>query len=343
MTGIVTSNRPELVYESFVGTPVKARDWYAAAALANWIRGRGAVIVPMTNALATIAAGASSNFNFYTKNRGSCIERVWVITGYAATTGRSAIVNIGDGVATQTVTFGDRFSSPAASIFHVRQLLSRSTARAELRLVVENTSFSTSSVVISGIACYEMDRPLLEDDATEGGVELYSCSTKQPIFQDDYRSANAVERVMLTGGDARRVGMFHWTRGSASPLTTQAGTAQQIFALPAPILARKIGTADTTNANIFWSAKCYSHLGTSCRLTLTHTNFVGTFTDTVDFTNTTSAWLTPRNITNFDCENLSAANGLRSSRWDEVNFRVHCLAPSEFQFAYVESLAIWEE
>jgi hypothetical protein len=344
MTGIVVVNRPELEYAQHVGTPVRARDWYAAAGLANWIRGRGACLVPMTSIGAQIAAGASANFNFYTKNRGSCIERVWIVTGYAVTTGRSAILILGDGTATQQFTLGDRFSAPAMSVFHVKQIASRSTARAELRLVVDNTSLSTSAVVISGIACYEQDRPILQDDTTEGGVELYSCSTKQPIFQDDYRSLDAVERVMLSAGDARRVGMFHWTRGSASEVVNDEATAKTILTLGAPVLARKIGTSDTTNPNIYWSAKCrVTGPAATGRITLTHTNNAGTFTDTVDYTNTTSSWLTPRNITNFDCEDLAAADGRRASAWDLVNFNFRLIAADEFRAAFVESISIWEE
>jgi hypothetical protein len=116
-----------------------------------------------------------------------------------------------------------------------------------------------------------------------------------------------------------------------------------LLAFGSPILTRKLGTAATTNPNIFWSALCYSIDGSNTNITLNYSGSAGSSSDSVTVTNLSSSWLTPRNITFVDCENLSISDGRRGSVWSTINFSFSVASPAEFSGIVVLAISVWEE
>jgi hypothetical protein len=104
-----------------------------------------------------------------------------------------------------------------------------------------------------------------------------------------------------------------------------------------PVLVRKLARSATTGS-VKWSAYARVSAGTGT-ITLTHTNAAGTHTDAASVTNTSFAWTATRTVTGFDCDNLSAADGRRSSAWDMLNFTLSASGGN----MNIRSISVWQD
>ncbi len=93
MAGTVPASRPSAPAGGIAfARPVRSFDWQSAAALCNYDRGRGCVLVPSTLVLETIAAGTvTRTYRFRAKTNVYCTRRVWLLSLLGTTTSVTTI------------------------------------------------------------------------------------------------------------------------------------------------------------------------------------------------------------------------------------------------------------
>ena len=332
MTGIVPARRVEMTDGIVVGGAVTGSTWQQLAGLTNWLRGKGAVLVPYCTPFTTIAAAASETFRFRVKTRSSAIQRVWVVT--MSGVGGTASVQL-QAPGTGGTVVDAAISDERTTVVYVENLSSRSGAEQQIEFEV-NCVAGSNSVVVSRIACYEQDRPVLQSDSTDYGVDLFTCASGQPIYDGANVSVGGVYDA-LVNADARRVGIFHWTQGDSTAAATASGTPADLLQLAVPVLVRKLARSATTGS-VKWAAYAKVTAGTGT-ITLTHTNNAGTFTDSASVTGTSYAWTSARTVSNFDCDDLDVADGRQSSTWDSLNFQISASGGT----LTVQSISVWQD
>jgi hypothetical protein len=333
MTGIVPVLRPEpSATQIVVGAPVTGNTWQALAGLGNWLRGKGAMLVPWCTPFTTITAAANETFRFRVKTRSSAIQRVWVL--YARTVSSVSTLTIkapgASGTAlTSSVSEIEDYRSP---IVYVENLSSQAATEQQIDI---NIAAAGADVLVEAISCYEQDRPILQSDSTDYGVDLFTCASGQPIYDAANVSVGGAYDA-LTNSDARRVGIFHWTQGDSTAAATASGTPASLLTLSIPVLVRKLGRSDVTGS-VKWAAYAKVTAGTGT-ITLTHTNDTGTFTDSASVTGTSYAWTSARTVSSFDCDDLATGDGLPGG-WDTVNFEISASGGT----LTVQSISVWQD
>lgn len=336
MTGIVPPLRPEPDSGAHkIGAAVASTTWQGLGALGNWLRGKGSALVPACTPRIDIPVGTGETFRFRAKTRSSAIQRVWVI--YLRTlANRAAQVEIRAPAASGVVRVASTGPSDLRNpIVYVENLASRSATEQQVDIEIYVDTVSSGEVYVESIACYEQDRSVLQSDATDYGVDLFSLASGQPIYDPPYASIGGVYDI-LTHSDARRVGIFQWSQGDSSGFVAD-GFSTSLLSLPVPVLVRKLARTATTGS-VRWSAYARVSAGTGT-ITLTHTNSAGTFLSAVDITGTSFAWSPAQTVAGFDCDNLSAADGRRASAWDMLNFTVEAAGGN----LLIRSISVWQD
>jgi hypothetical protein len=224
------------------------------------------------------------------------------------------------------------FNTP---IFFTETLGSKSDTEQEITCAVSAVG---GNVTVAGICCYEQDRPFLNEDATDLGVNVQSCAAQQPIIlQANASLPGAVNRVGSgTDLDGRRAGLFHMTWGSAGT-TRITNTYQDMLVLPMPVLAGKLYRSDVLGA-VTWSVYAEVDGGSGdVRLTAASGQ-----TSTLTVTATSPAWVTSDTL-DVDCEDMASVDGRQtaaSPAWDtlQVAFR-----GNGTNTLTVYSVSVWED
>lgn len=322
--------RPEPNFGNLVvGAPVSASDWRELGNLANFVRGKGAQLVPSCNPEYTIASGATATFHFRVKTRAVAVARIWVLTlRYTTGTGStSATVRApaSTGTALEYAVLGGGRRMPP--IVYSELIGSPSATEAEISIDI---TAANGSVVVEQIACYEQDRPSLTSGETS--VDLETLLRAQPIRSDVGWGEVASLAVSATS-DARRVGIFHMATSDGAPWT-KAGTGYtSLVTLGCPVLGPKDLTTSTT-ASVKWSAYAKITGGTGhVKLVTSHS----TVNDVANVTSGTFAWTATRSIS-IDCDDLSTDDGLPSATWDELTPSIEGAGG---QTISVASVCIW--
>lgn len=297
------------------GAPVSSLlTWHPAAAGTNWLNGTGAQLIPAA-AIVLSKSSTTTNvqFRFRTYTRAQAIERIWAIQLQSTTTtGAAGTINVN--------SYGDmNVDVPAVGIvnapFLYREVLS-SQAAARTDHIVKVSSTGGKSVQVMSISCWEQWRTYLAESSNDNGVNEQSIRPRERVYVGNYPttadSATAVYDAMLAA-DARRSGLFHFGVPDTNA-AARSGAYQSVLGLPAPILTRKLTSGQTTGT-VYWSAYAKVSGGSGdIKVTTTHSGV----SDSVNITNTSYAWTTPRAIS-VDCEDLSAGDGRQSSTWDELD------------------------
>lgn len=316
MTGAFPFRRPEpdegLIR---VASPVSTVTWSQLAGLGNWVRGKGAMLVPWCSPDVSVTSAATEIFRFRVKPRTSAVERIWGFLVAASSAGITADLKApttGTAVTVNALAETD-FLVP---YFVTETLASKSGTEQEINCSVKANG---GTVRVVGICCYEQDRPLLNEDATDLGLDIPTCGAGQPILVTSagYESLPGVYDVVKSGTslDGRRVGLLHATWGDTGVTRTTASFADML-ALPAPVLAAKRYRTDVT-ATVKWSvyAKVAGGAGGQVRLTADSGD-----TDTITVTGTTAAWATASTLI-VDCEDMGSADGRQTAAtpaWDAI-------------------------
>ncbi len=299
---------------------VRGDDHAKMAEALNWCRAQGGTLISAFDPGASVAAGASHTFNFKVWPRYDGIDRLWVIRmarPYGADTDNRVSVKVpASGTAVQVGVTGT-YRNAYDWVFH-EVLASQSSAIQDATCLVQNNG-STQAVDVQSIGCYEVPRGYLDLDTTEHGIDVESVRGGAPIY-DGSGAGRSWEAMVQSLENFRtenaRPGLIHWAVDTTQALTTTSTVLVDLFedggsSEGPPCLAAKQYRADTTKTvNVYCYAKL-SGAGTGTA-TITMTNGA---TVNVTWTNTGSfAWAS--GTIAVDAEDLSAADGRRSSRWD---------------------------
>lgn len=338
MAAIWTLRRPE-TDESLVkvAAPVSSRTWQSAAYLANFLRGKGACLVPWCVPEITIANSQTHVFRFRVKNRSTAVARVWVLLLRATSADPGfLIIKAPASGGTQVVS-----DAPVVSLdrrfplIYMEQLSSQTSTEAQIDISVSwGTGQGSASLIVEGVACYEQDRPLLAQDTTDYGVDVASCATGLPMYDASYASFGGLNNA-LAHCDARRVGIWHWTNGDATTAAITSATPQNLLQLGVPGLARKLARAATTGT-VKWSVYGKMSASGTGVVTLSSTSGVS---DAMNVTSTSYAWTTAQSVS-IDCDNFSASDGRQSSRWDDLAI---AFKGNGTQTLTIQSISIWSD
>jgi hypothetical protein len=334
--GTLELRRPEPTNNSIkIGEAVTSATWSEMASLANWTRGKGAMLVPSCMPLRTVDDGTTDTFRFRVKTRSSAIRRVWTVVADAQN--GAAEITIKAPASTGTALTRQSFHSPENNfpgpIVYVEDLASQAASETEITISVEADG---DDVLVQSISCYEQDRPSLELDTTDYGVFVASCSVNQPIADYSYRSVGGIVDA-LANLDARRVGIIHWTQGDSTAAQANTSTAKDIF-VPMPVLARKDLRSSTTGT-VKWSA--YAKVSSGDTGTITVATTESGVSDSATVTSTSFSWITSRAIS-IDAEDLAVNDGRRDSVWDLLSCKISVSGPGAMELT-VKSFSVWED
>lgn len=305
-----------------VGEPVIApAQWTDMAHGANWLKAKGACLVPNFSPSYEIKDASEHVFRFRVKPRLAAVQRVWTITVVlqpAAGEPESAVVLV-----KAPASIGTAVRGPASAVIDgifsvfplqttiVETISAQSDTETEISVSVQvltDTTAVTNSTTarVIGIQCYEQDRATLEDNTTDVATRIETVRTGEPVLRLDYSSAWGVLET-VKNSDARRVGIFHFS--TPSVLSQLSAVPASLFSLKPYIQAPKVARGSTTKA-VYWSAYGAMSAGGGSGTVAVSTSVSGV-SDSVNFTSTTPAWSTARAIS-IACDDFDEIDGFRA-------------------------------
>ena len=316
-----------------VGAPVSTVTWQALGGLANWLRAKGACLVPECCPERSITSGVTETFRFYVKPRNTAIARVWTVGLRAASAATAVTAQVR---APSSGTFADAVVAHSGSarqtLVYVETLGAKSGTAAQIEIDIKSVGGTT---VVESISCYEQDRPLLAQDATDYGVDTTTLRSGQPIYDGAYESLGGIVDS-LANSDARRVGIWHWTAGDGTAAAITSASPANLLTLGCPVLGRKLARAATTGS-VKWSV--YAKMSSAGTGTVTLSTSQSGVSDAMSVTSTSYAWTTPRTVA-ISCDDMTAIDGLQSSAFDDAAITI---AGSGAQTLTVKSISIWSD
>lgn len=340
MASPVPPQRPSLTGGNIgAGRPVRSFDWQSGAALANYIRGRGSVLVPRTTIIETIAIAATGTYRFRVRPNQFAKRRVWMLELLSATTGvsTSCSVSVNGGTAVTVTASGSRAQIVPIEVFET--LGSPDQIEAEINVAI--TASATGAVTVMAIAVAEVPMASLSQPV-DGGEDLGRVAPLAPVDVYSlglvaYDTSNAMVGAINAG---RRVGMHHFalrTEGTGITSTSTVYVPLYTAGCEAPQLGRFLYTGDTTRALTF---KCYGKItgGATFSLRVTMTSGASTVITT---TSAAAGWFGASNTIAVDAEDLTTADGRRAARWDVA--AIEYKSSSGAQTLSLWSVSIWED
>lgn len=301
------------------GEPVLApSQWSAIAGGAMWLRGKGAVLVPMFSPGGEAKTASELVFRFRVKPRSSAVQRIWtVLVDLDPGVGEPSLCHVFVKAPATTGTAVHALASAAPTgtdarlpteITVVEDLSSKSSTEGEITVGIQfltnvdaGTMITTARVV--GIACREQDRAVLVDDANDQAVRLETVRSGEPIARvSNVGPWGALQT--LRASDPRRVGIFHFANPDGISHTSTTPT--NLLSIAAKIQAQLV-TRSTTKTAVKWAAYARSTTGVTVSVALSTSSGAS---DSVSFTSTTAAWSAARSI-NINADDLSQADFLR--------------------------------
>lgn len=336
MAARVLPRRPEPTESVIrVGEPVSSGTWQSLGALANYLRGTGAELVPAYCPAYTISSGATAVFNFRVKPRGAAIQRIWCVLLKGASGAAYAEIKAPASTGTLLTAYAPPSTDVRTQIVYVENLAAKSSAEGAITLEIKANG---GNVTVDSIACYEQTRPILTLDSTDYGCDLETLRPRDPIYYRANRSWRGVADG-LAQCDPRTVGLFQWAVPEAGAYTRTTASYLNIFTHAVPIIARKLGTTAVTGS-VKWAAyaKVAGGAGGQIRVTTTESGV----SDSVTVSGTSFAWTTARAIA-IDCTDMDSADGRQtaaSPAWDRINFALQGDGTNALSVA---ALSVWDD
>jgi len=293
-----------------IGVGMSASDTAIQLAnLANWLRGSGAQIVASSCTGYTVASGTTRIFRYRVKPRSSAIQRIWVFTMLTAGT----VVVTATVKSPATTGTAQAFRVPAARggrvpFIYTQDLAAKTSTEAEVNFEIVAAG---ADIIVEGVACYEQTRAALNKDSTDLGVDVETVRPGQPIRGTNYESIEGIHDLVTTA-DARRVAIFNWAVPEEGAVTRTTASYQTLFDLAVPVLAPLL-TNGATTGTVYWSAYAKVAAGAGGQVKITTDG--SAVSDPVTVSGTSFAWTTARAIS-IDCDDMTAADGRRSTRFD---------------------------
>lgn len=324
---------PELARGNIViADPVAAREWGPMGHALNYLLGRGSTLVPWHCPNDTLVASATGTYRYTIWPRRACSHRLWLValkvaSGFASVT----FTDPSGGASTWDVAI--RSTGAVKTFVHVETVSSPTSSETTIAPTIAVASGSSDTQVL-GVACFEVPRLALPGDATELGVDVSTLLTDTPIYNDTGVSIGGLSALLDDARDiAQRSSIFAWAVTSAGAFSTTSGTAVDIFNGNVSALGRSLYNGDTVRTV---EARAYVRAGATTAGTVQLAMASG---DTLNLSipsGSSGEWVTGQ--IDVHAEDLSAADGRRSSTWDEIGAKL--VRTSGANSVYIESLIL---
>ena len=291
-----------------VGAPVAAaQQWTDVAHAAMWCRGKGAMLVPACSPMEIIKTTSEQVFRFRIKPRSSAVQRVWniVVQTQASATFTTTALTIRAPAATGTAQAATASGSGTLTpIVYVEDLASKNTTEAEISIGITSPGADASSgFIVATIACYEQDRPVLSEDATDVPTLIETVRPGEPIGSGT-RISMAGVLASLAAMDARRVGIYHFS--VATPVSRLSATPADLLSLPVYVQGPKVARAATTQS-VKWAVYAGMSAGGGGGAVAISTAG-SSVSDSISVTSATPAWIDGGTVSIL-CDDFTQADG----------------------------------
>lgn len=317
--------------------PVSSLDWRLAGELGNHLIGTGRHLVRGFRPDDVLSASATGTYRLILWPSRCVTHRVWQV-GLSLDPASS-----GDAEITFTDpssgTGGFRLSSRSAvtpysqTFAHVETITSPTSSETQVAPTIAVAAGSLD-VTVTWLSCWEVPRIALPGDATELGVSLGSLDGDTPIYADTGVSLGGLATQLDDARDiSQRSGLFAWAVDSTGAFSTTSGSAVAIFNGDISQLARYLYNGVTTRTI---EARAYVRAGTT---TAGQVQLAMASGDTLNLdipSGSSGEWVTGQ--IDVHAEDLSAADGRRSSTWDTMNAKL--VRTSGANSVFIESLIL---
>lgn len=315
-----------------VGFAVSARPWGELALLANYIRGRGAVLIPSHGPMLTVfdtGSPSTRTLRWRTKPSGRAILRVWEIEilgmSGSGVAGCEATITIGGGPP-MTVGASQSFVTTGRTFFYY-ETAAETTSVTELTLTITAVLGFTK---LTKVACWELPRAQLSKNATEVGIDLSTIDPDRLIIDLSNESISGIGRS-IAASDGRRIGLVSW----AGAVQVASTTFVPVFQFPIPIVPPKVGNVSTRNLS--WDIYARADSGTTGEARVVSS--IPSTSANLLINTTSNAWRGPGTGL-FLCEDLTHVDGLPSGNYETVQLEVRSTAGI---FVHIESFCLWDD
>ncbi len=281
------------------------------------------------------------------------VALAWVVSLRSRDAARATDVTITAPTGTGTAQTVIAATVDALPFIYIEPRASQSSAETEVTIRLAVGAVAACDVM--SISCFAISRGQLAQSSTDHGIDDYSVSPRQPIFDGGSgtgRSLGEALRVTQTAiTTARRVGLFQLglpdNSGDAIQLVSAVYLA--LYTGGVQCLARKLYTSSTTGTvsckALAWASSTAGG-GTYATMRV-NTTSGGTGVTTLALgtsgarLTTTPTWY-PNNAATFSvaCEDLTTSDGLRGAAWDEVTF--DALVNAGPATVYIATISGWE-
>lgn len=326
------------------GKAVRSTTWQSVAQIVNYVRAKGAVLVPTVQLETTVNAGASTDFKFRVAPGTLSKAALWVICIRSASATVSNTVNVTvpiGGTTTQTVA-SPSYDLAGVVVRYDTTITSTIISEFEAGFTIAPTA-GGANVVVAHATCYECSREILLQTApVELGIDVQSEVVGQPIVFSSNRSYGAIAVAALDAkaNNGRRAGLGHWQNVNGTNFTTTGF----VNGISLPMLGRKMYNGET-NRNMSWRvlARYTGSFSAEVRLTSSKT---GTTTVVPVPVVGTPTWYPLTSgapaLQLIDSEDLSTSDGLQGGTHDIITVSGRVLTSgtlSIFAFSCFEAYA----
>lgn len=299
--------RQDVVFAGAVvaGAPVASTDWQRAAAVQNWIAGRGRQNIP----------------TFKPDHLGTKAETL-----------RYALRIIPSYAAIDVVCMVTRLTGPASTLpgsvatpapFALSAFPRGSYGSSAIDIDLDVPTDAVVDTRVDSIAVYEVPRARIEQTASAGGIDTTALAAGQPITA---ASVDALRDATDDDAFGARTLAFHavpYSNTSGTITTYATASTNSTYAAVrggngVPVLARKKRTTDTTRTV---KARCFAWISGTATGEFRVTSSKHGSSSAVTITGA-PAWSSEITDVAVDCEDLTDAVGLQGGTFDELTCEV---------------------
>lgn len=297
--------RQDVVFAGAVvaGAPVASTDWQRAAAVQNWVAGRGRQNIPTFKPDHEALEAPSRVYRY----------ALYVIPTYAAID-LVAMVSSSDVVS----VLPGSVQTPSPVALSASPRGAYGTTPIEVQLDV---SVSVRDVEVHSIAIYEVPRARIEQTASAGGIDTVALAAGQPITAASVDALRDATDDDIFGGRVLAAHAVPWSRDGGSStfvdyasLSTSGTFTAVVGGNGVPVLARKKRTTDTTRTV---KARCFAWISGTATGEFRVTSSKHGSSSAATITGS-PAWSSEITDVVVDCEDLTDAVGLQSGTFDEL-------------------------
>lgn len=287
------------------GAPVASTDWQRAAAVQNWVAGRGRQNIPTFKPDHGANKNTTFRYSLYILPSYPAIDLVCMVA-----TKQAIAVALPGSLETP---------SPIALSASPRGAYGTSAITIDLDVVAP----VNPDITVESIAVYEVPRARIEQTALAGGVDTVALAAGQPITA---ASVDALRDATDDDTFGARTLAFHavpYSDGSGTITTYATSSTSATYAAVrggngVPALARKKRTTDTTRTV---KARCFAWISGTATGEFRVTSSKHGSSSAITITGA-PAWSSEIADLVVDCEDMTDAVGLQGGAFDELTCEV---------------------